>query len=302
MNRREFITGAVAAVGVTGYGKVNEPKGRILFGACRPMKDAALMKSIGYDFIEGTVADCFAPDKGEEEWKRLRDLISALPIPLRSCNNFIPGKFRLTGPKAEFAPALAYAEIALRRAEEAGVKYVVFGSNGARNVPGDPCGKPDERPKTEEGFEQYIEFCRQLTARVKDLKSVEILVEPLRPNGANFLNYVWQGMQVVEDVNSPRLNAMADIFHMMAGREPARSIIEAGSHLKHCHIADWATRDYPGERPETVFHMKPYFEALKTIGYAGGVSCETGIGGWGKDSDLAKNLETSLKTLRNVAT
>ena len=78
----------------------------MLIGACRPNSDASLMKSIGYDFIEGQVAACFVPDKGEDEWKRRRDEILALPIPLRCCNCFLPGKFRVTGPQADFAPAL----------------------------------------------------------------------------------------------------------------------------------------------------------------------------------------------------
>ena len=55
-----------------------------------------------------------------------------------------------------------------------------------------------------------------------------------------------------------------------------------------------------GENPETVFHMRPYFEALKSIGFTGGVSCEPGKGGWGRPEDLAKNLETTLKTLRSL--
>jgi len=255
------------------------------------------MKSIGYDFIEGTVADCFAPDKGAEEWKRLRDEIRALPIPLRACNNFIPGTFQIVGPKANVGPALDYAETALRRAEEVGVKYIVFGSNGARNAPGDPCD-PKARPQTEEAFEEYIEFCRKLCKRVADLKEIRILAEPLRPNGANYLNYVWQAVQVCEDVKSPKMGVIADIFHMTAGRESARSIVEADSLLQHCHIADWKTRNYFGEVAANVPKFLSYFDALKAIGYRGGVSVETGKNGWGKEGELAKSLEISLKALK----
>ena len=90
MNRRDFIFSTAAFAGLAGCsssGVARQGGGRMLIGACRPNSDAALMKSIGYDFIEGTVAACFAPDKGEEEWKRLRDEVLALPIPLRCCNN-----------------------------------------------------------------------------------------------------------------------------------------------------------------------------------------------------------------------
>ena len=302
MDRRDFIfsAAALAATGCSSFrGRSGGGGGRLLFGACRPRSDAGLMKSIGYDFIEGTVADCFAPDGDAETWKRLKDEILSLPLPLRACNNFLPGKFQIVGPKACVGPALDYAETALRRAEEVGVRYVVFGSNGARNAPGDPCD-PEARPKTEEAFEEYIEFCRRLCARVRDLGNVRILAEPLRPNGANYLNYVWQAVQVCEDVKSPRMGDIADIFHMTVGREGARSIVEAGGLLRHCHIADWKTRNYFGEVGANVAHFKPYFEALKQIGYGGGVSVETGKGGWGSGKDLAKNLETSLSALRSL--
>ena len=301
MNRREFIASAAAlaaapaisgcATGAAGKG------GRILFGACRPPADAKLMASIGYDFFENGVGGALAPDKDAEWWKKQRDMLLSLPIPMRSCNGFIPGKFRLTGPKADFAPALDYAETALRRAEEVGVKTIVFGSSGARNVPGDFLGPRDQHPKLEDGTEQYTEFCRQLCARVADLKTVSIVIEPLRPNESNIINFVWQGVLICQDVNSPRLCQLADIFHMMMGRESAESIVKAGDLLKHCHIASYGDRKFPGSNPAEVHRLKPYFDALRAIGYTGGVSCECG---WGDKKDLAKNLETALRTMRSL--
>ena len=147
------------------------------------------------------------------------------------------------------------------------MKTIVFGSGGARNVPGDICGDRNQRPKPEDGVAQYTEFCRLLCKRVEDLKTVQMVIEPLRPNESNILNYVWQGMQVVHDVNSPRLQELADIFHMICGRECPRSIVEAGCHLKHCHIACKETRQFPGTRPDDAEIFKPYFDALKQIGY-----------------------------------
>ena len=297
MNRREFIQSAAALTAVPSVAgcvtRAPGEGGRILFGTCIWGDTAALVKSVGYDFVEMGVADAFGPDRDAEWWKRRRDKLCALPLPLRSCNGFLPGKFRLTGPKADPEPALAYGETALRRAEEVGVKTVVFGSGGARNVPGDSTG---ERPDVEKGARQYADFCRELCRRVADLETVRLVIEPLRPNETNIVNYVWQGVQICEDVNSPRLRQLADIFHMMMGRESAASIVAAGRWLKHCHIASFGTRSFPGSDPETVGRLKPYFEALKSIGYTGGVSCECG---WGEAKDLEKNLEIALKTMRN---
>ena len=298
MNRREFIVGAVAGVAAGAAPAAVAPAqdGRILFGACRDsVADVTVMRDLGYDFWEWSAGAAFDPSKDDAWWQTQKEEIAKRPLPLRSCNGFIPGSFRLTGPKADHGPALDYAEKILRRADEIGVKTVVFGSGGARNVPGDfTQGKP---PDLEAGTRQYAEFCRALVKRVADLKTVQVVIEPLRPNESNILNYVFQGLAVCRDVASPRLAQLADIFHMMMGREPAESIVRAGEHLKHCHVADWKTRQFPGFDPAQTYRLKPYFDALKAIGYTGGVSCECG---WGEKGDLAKNLEKALITMKGL--
>ena len=308
IGRREFLAaGAMALAGAAAQAgaETAEPKrpagkGRILFGACRPPSDAGLLKSVGYDFIEGNVSQLLVPDKDEEKWKRKRDEILSCGLPLRSCLSFIPGKMRLTGPNADWEPALEYAEIACRRADEVGTKTIVLGSGGARNVPAgfNAAGRKDW-PKgfgPEEGRDQFAGFCAELAKRIAGCKVV-VVIEPLRPNESNIVNYVWQGMQIVRETNHPRLRQLADIFHMMMGRESAQSIVDAGDCLKHCHIASWKTRHFPGSDPATVDRLAPYFDALKAIGYEGGVSCECG---WGEKKDFAKNLETALKTMKGL--
>ena len=298
MNRRGFLglTAAATAAGCCSGGKCCARDGnRILFGACRGPSDTALMKKIGYDFFEWNVASAMMPEKSESEWAKRRDMVLEAALPIRSCNGFLPGTFRLTGPNAKWDEALDYAETACRRGDILGVKTIVFGSGGARNVPGDiTAKKKEDRPDTEKGVEQYTDFCRALCKRIADCK-VTVVIEPLRPLESNIINYVWQGLQIVEDVGSPRLQQLADIFHMISGREGACSIVKAGCRLKHCHIATKGVRQFPGNNDTELF--LPYFKALKEIGYTGGVSCECG---WGKKEDLEKNLETALATLKKL--
>ena len=301
MNRREFLLSAAAfaaAPHLAGCATTSAGKsGHILFGACRGPGDAKLLSSVGYDFWEWGVGAAFDPEKGDEWWKVQRDLIVSQPIPLRSCNGFIPWKFRLTGPKASHAPALEYAERAMRRADEVGVKTLVLGSGGARNVPGDFIGPAEQRPDIEGGTRQFVDFCRELAKRTADLKTTKVVIEPLRPNESNIVNFVWQGVAICEEIASPRIRQLADIFHMMMGGDPAASIVRAGHFLAHCHIASYGTRNFPGAEPDTVPRLRPYFAALREIGYTGGVSCECGWGAW---EDLAKNLETALKTMKGL--
>ena len=286
LNRREFIGLAAAGAAFAGLGA---QKGRILFGACRGFGDAPLMKELGYDFIEGGVAHALQPDKSDEEWKRRRDEVRALPIPLRSCNGFLPGKFRLTGEKASFEKPLEYAEKACRRADEVGLKTIVFGSGGARNA---PKGFPKEK-----AVEQFVDFCKRLAGRIADCK-VCVVLEPLQPKEANYLNFVREGRELCERIGSPRIRLLADIFHMLQGGEGAQSIEQTTPDLlRHCHIAEKGPRTAPGLSSDGS-QFAPYFAALKKIGYEGGVSCECG---WGKKEDLRANLEKALAVMRRLS-
>ena len=204
------------------------------------------MKEVGYDFVECGVGGALIPDKDDEAWKKQRDLILGAALPMRSCNGFLPGSFRLTGPNASFDAPLAYAEKACRRADEVGLKTIVFGSGGARNVPGDFCAADRKaRPDVQKGRDQFRDFCAALAKRIADCK-VTVVLEPLCPNESNIVNYVWQGLQIVEEVGSPRIQQLADLFHMIMGLESADSIVQAGSRLMHCHIAEKSTRTAPG--------------------------------------------------------
>ena len=281
-----------------------EKSGNILFGACLgTLEDVTLMKNAGYDFWEWSVAAAFDPTKDDEWWKRQRDEIARRPLPLRSCNGFIPGRFRLTGPKADPAPALDYAETALRRADELGVACIVFGSGGARNVPGDFCG--GNPPDLEKGVRQYADFCRELGKRTADLKTVRVVVEPLRPNESNIVNFVWQGLDICRSVGSPRIAALADVFHMMMGGEGplVLSSADAVRWLRHVHVAEYGSRLFPGHDEALNDRLRPYFRELVALSRrrpddgSFGISCECG---WGDASARAKNLEISLKTMKEM--
>ena len=302
MNRREFIIGvaAVAAGGANVFAEqccaAKGKASKILFGACRSsVEDIKIMRDLGYDFWEWGAGSAFDPSKDDAWWQRQKEAIAKRPLPLRSCNGFLPGRFRLTGPKADHGPALDYAEKILRRADEIGVKTIVFGSGGARNVPKDFV--KSDPAAIEKGTRQYADFCAALAKRVADLKTVQVVIEPLRAKESNIVNFVWQGKKIVDEVNSPRLRLLADIYHMMMGDEKADSIVKAGPILKHCHIADFDTRQFPGHDPKKAYILKPYFDALKAIGYDGGVSCECG---WGGKGEFAKNAKTAIETMKGL--
>ena len=264
--------------------------GRILFGVCTcDFDDIKTLKDVGYDYAEMSVGFAFEPTKSDAEWAPMKEKILSAALPIRACNGFLPGTLRLTGPDADFPPALEYAVTACRRADEIDCRYIVFGSGGARNV---PTGF-----QIEDGRDQFADFCGQLARAIDGLK-VSVVIEPLRPSESNIIQYVWQGLQIVDEVNSPRLRQLADIYHMMMGREPAESILRAGDKLLHCHVACNKTRFYPGSADKA--ELVPYFDALHQIGYTGGVSCECGWDPPGDTRTRREKLALALETLRSL--
>lgn len=260
--------------------------GKLLYGACCGIDDVALVKKVGYDFFEAGVAQMLVPDKSDNDWQEMKDRILTAELPLRSCIGFLPSSFQITGPEASFNEPLDYAERACHRADEVGVKTIVFGSGGARTVP-NVSGEADIR----HGEEQFTAFCSELVKRISGL-NVTIVIEPLRTNETNIVNFVWQGQKMVESIGSPRVRLLADFFHMLSGGEGAESILNAKDLLLHCHIAAAESRMFPGSNSTD---FKPYFSALKSIGYDGGVSCECI---WGEKEDFEKNLTTALATMK----
>ena len=239
------------------------------WGVCQGLSSAAFVKAAGYDFLEGGVSSLLVPAKPEAEFTAAMEAIRKSPLPFVSCNGFIPGELKLTGPATKTDEALAYAKTALERAEKAGVRFVVLGSGKARAVP--------------EGFDpkqaraQFVAFCQKL-GPIAAKHGVTIVLEPLNRRETNFFNSVSEGIGLVDEIRQPAVQLLADIYHMLQEDESPDSIRRAGARLKHCHIAEKAKRTPPGFAGDD---FKPYFRALKDIGYTAGLSIEAGP--WAKE-------------------
>jgi len=279
-------TAAGAAVAAACRGaRAQATPAKILFGMCAGPDKAEKLKALGYDFIEGGVGATFKPDSSDADYAPELAKLQTSVLPIRSCNGFIPGKFRLTGPETTHDAALEYAVTACRRADALGVPFIVFGSGGARRVPdGFDLAK---------GKEQFIDFSRKLGDRISELK-VTIVLEPLNKGETNLLNSVAEGIDFVDAIDRPRVRLLADFYHMLKEGEGPESIRKAGNRILHCHIAELEGRKAPGTKGED---LSAFFSALKDIGYAGGVSCECG---WPKENVEAA-WKKALDTMRRQA-
>ena len=75
-----------------------------------------MIGGLGFDYVELPMAQMMAYDEASFEQLFVLPLREA-GLPCHCCNNFFPGSIRLTGPEADHAAAVAYAERAMARAE-----------------------------------------------------------------------------------------------------------------------------------------------------------------------------------------
>ena len=244
-------------------------------GVCTSINNHQIVAAAGFDYIEEGVRRFLIPDKPEEEFLKNMEVLKESEIPIRACNGFLPGSLKSTGPEIKHEEILVFSETAFRRAEIAGIKYIVFGSGGSRGIP-DGFDHGEAR-------EQFISLLKKM-GPIAEKYGVIVVIEPLRSGECNFINRVDEGLAIVLEVNHPNIQMLGDVYHMMKEGEEPQSYIEARKYLKHTHIAELEKRTAPGLAGD---NLVPYLKALKDAGYRGGISIE---GSWGPKEDFEKNL------------
>jgi sugar phosphate isomerase/epimerase len=252
-----FLSGILVLAGGCGM-RVYEPA----YGVCAKISDYGMLSEVGYDCVEESVGRFLMPDRSEVEFRRMLEEQREAGARVVSCNGFFPGHLRIVGDTTMHDELVAWSETALRRAQMAGIRYIVLGSGHSRNV---PRGFSKEKATA-----QFVDLCRRL-GPVAQRYQVVIVVEPLNSEETNLINTVAEGAQIIEAVNHPNIRLLADLYHMMREGEPAEHLVKYGKYIRHCHIAEREERSAPGVRGDD---FTAYFAALKKIRYKGALSIE----------------------------
>lgn len=250
-------------------------------GVATSMSNADLLAMNGYNYIEEGVFNFLVPSQSEEVFEKILEKARNLPIPIKACNLFLPGTLKCVGPDAVHEKILEYSETAFRRANKAGVKIIVFGSGGSRNIP--------DSFSTEKARSQFVELCKKL-APLAARHNVILALEPLCKQQCNFINLVSEGGKIVEEVNHQNFRLLADFWHMMMEDEGPESIEMYGHLLCHAHIAEKQDRAAPGTHGED---FTPYLKALRNVDYKGMISIEAE---W---NDMDKTAGSARETIRS---
>ncbi|MFC1529260.1 sugar phosphate isomerase/epimerase family protein [Gemmatimonadota bacterium] len=283
--RREFLkqtaAGALAGPGLF-TAITQEYHFFIPIGVCTSIDNAAIAIKAGCGYIEEGVRRFLMPDRPEDEFKRRLEAARACGLPVLACNSFLPGSLKSTGPEADHDGVLRFAETAFRRADEAGVQIIVFGSSGSRNIP--------EGFDRQQARDQFVSLLRRM-GPLADSAGVTIAIEPLQRSECNFINTMREGSSIVKEVDHPSIRLLADIFHMMREDEGPEDLGSGGSEmLVHLHIAEKADRTPPGTAGDD---FTPWFKALEQMRYEGLLSIECG---W---TDLEAQLPEAVQTVRD---
>ena len=263
---------------------------RIRFGICGCMISPAdplgadiveQLATLGYDYLELSLRDLAALP--ETAFTRLVTRLQRAGVPCEACNNFFPAEIRLTGPAADLPAAVAYARLALARAARLGVKVVVFGSSGARNV---PAGFPLDAA--------WAQLRALLVALgpVAEEHGLTIVIEHLNRGESNILNSIAEGWRMAREVAHPRIRVLADAYHVRQENEDPAILAQVTPPLAHVHVAQRAERVFPDGNDAA---LAAFFRQLRAASYTGRVSIE------GYTKDFSADAARALRVCRELS-
>lgn len=247
-------------------------------GVCGSVKEAAIIKKCGFDYVEENLARLAAMTGGEfsacaAEYKKIG-------VPVLSTNGFFPGGYVIYG--ATEKEVTDYAERGVSRAAALGVKTVVVGSGAARSI---PVGANRE--------EYEKKFCAVISsiADIAEKHGVTVVVEPLSRSETNLVNTVSDSVAVAKRTGRKNVGSMVDFFHFYMNGEQSDGLECAAKNLLHAHLAranpDRLMPTDEGEKPT----LEKWAKMLRDIDYRGNLSLE---GFFGDDFETTLALTRPL--------
>lgn len=228
------------------------------FGVCigTNVENMKLIKELGFDY-----AECHSQEIANKPQEHI-EAMKAVGLPIVAANCFIG--LKLVGEeRASDEEISEYLERLFSRSSYLGLKYLVFGSSGARRIP--------DGMSLEDGRKDIIRFLKELVVPVAEKYNIVVVIEPLRPAECNAINTVADGIEIAKAVNSPYVKVLADIKHMYEQKESFSLLYDYKDWVVHAHISNpnppaelGKKRIYP--KVGDGFNLSDFIEPLKAIG------------------------------------
>lgn len=256
------------------------------FGICGKTDRIKGAYENGFDYIEPNFG-LFATDPDEEYYAFL-DELKKYSFSCESANCFIPGELKVTGPDIDYDALTSYLEKGFKRASDAGLKTVVFGSGGARNIP--------DGYSYRDAVNDMIRFVRDYAAPIAAKYGIAIVFEPLNRRESNIINTVKEGAMLASAINLPNVGALADNYHMYLENDSVDNIRALKGLLLHAHISNPAPKDRDGRcymSPDDEYDYANFIDALEEAGCER-VSIEAGV------KDFDKEVVEAAKVIKKL--
>lgn len=232
------------------------------FGICTSVEDSAAAKAAGWDFIEVRVDQFIQGLLPNVKWKGV-EIAKESVLPIIAGNVLVPPALKITGPAVNTKQLRDYLATVMRRAEAVGIKTLVFGSGGARNVPGG-----FDRAEAQKQITQFL----KLLSPIAKVHGITIVIEHLNHMECNIINTIDEAMEYVTALNDPTIRCLADTFHFWLNEEKLDSLERALPAIAHVHVSD-SGRKIPGTLPACDY--RSFFAVIKNGGYDGPISVES---------------------------
>ena len=241
-------------------------------------------KKVGFEYLELALQDLL-PISDEDfavQVARLRQI----GLPAISGYGFLPADLRIIGTNVDMAMADKAVRHGLTRAQQLGLKMVVWGNllGGTRRVP--------EGFSRDTAHAQFLDFARRAAAEAEKF-GITILIQPMPPRSTDLINTVAEALEFVEAVAHSNLQMLVDYTSMVQSKEDLTILHRAARHIRQVEIQNPNGRIYPLSADESDYAS--FFRALKQGGYRGGFSIH------GAPGDVFVNGPRAITLLRNLA-
>jgi len=253
MNRLRIVAGAIL-LAAGGSPALDDAPSKVRVGYCGPLRDVGAVKSAGFDYMEVRTSEVAA--LSDEDYEQLAAKLRRLALPVLAAYWFLPAEVKVTGPDIDVGRQMAYLHKAFDRVSRLGVRVIVFGSSGARQV-------PEGFPKAE-AFQQLVDFGKRAGPEARS-RNITIAIEPQRREESNIINTTAEALAWVEAVNDPNVQLMVDYYHFEVEKEDPAILRKVSGHLRHLHMANPDHRVMPLDLGE--YNYAPFFAVLRQIRY-----------------------------------
>ncbi|MCD7828305.1 MAG: sugar phosphate isomerase/epimerase [Clostridiales bacterium] len=229
-------------------------------GVCGWIDKTEVAGKCGFDYIEPSFKNLALSEN--EQYDAFKNALYENCLGCEAANGFLPPETKIVGVNTNYNSLKEYLTKGYKRAYELGVKTVVLGSGGARQIPRNYPYKS--------AIKDVVRFVRDYAAPMAGDYGINFVFEPLCRYETNLINTVKEGAMLASAIDMPNVGCLGDIYHMYVEGDTYDDIRELKGILMHAHISNPVS-----ERPDMKrcymkntdeYDYKGFIDALKFAG------------------------------------